>query len=352
MSYDPMTMDEVYARARRRKRGPLSEVLQALRMTGAVFFDTKAGAPWVSETPNSAEFGCILFPDAEHVVPFHVVLEGSCWVEIPGAGEPAFLGEGGVVIVPRGDHHVMGSVPGMRESGPPSLSDYRKAVRLDRPLFTALNHASDHAASCRFICGFIGCDTQPFNPLIDALPRLLVARIPSANRSLLESLLNLAVDETGAASAEGDSALAKMAEMLFVEVLREYMMTLPADSQGWFSGVRDRHVGAALRLIHNRPATPWSIEKLAREVGLSRSAFAERFTHFVGIAPMSYLARWRMQMAAALLRRDEVTISRAAIEVGYESEAAFHRAFKRYAGVSPGNWRRARVAQASRTAPA
>ena len=153
--------------------------------------------------------------------------------------------------------------------------------------------------------------------------------------------------ETDPDSAEADSALAKMAELLFVEILRQYMATLPAEAHGWFSGLRDRHVGAALRLIHGRAAEPWTIENLAREVGLSRSGFAERFTYFVGIAPMTYLARWRMQIAARLLQGDGVTVARVANEVGYESEAAFHRAFKRYAGVSPGNWRRARSAPPS-----
>jgi AraC-like DNA-binding protein len=133
---------------------------------------------------------------------------------------------------------------------------------------------------------------------------------------------------------------------MFVDVVRNHIDTLPAGSQGWLSGLRDEHVGAALRLIHARPTEAWTIERLAREVGLSRSAFAERFVHYVRITPMSYLARWRMQLAARLLERPSISVAQAGAEVGYESEAAFNRAFKRFVGVPPGTWRKARTGSA------
>ncbi len=138
--------------------------------------------------------------------------------------------------------------------------------------------------------------------------------------------------------------LARLSELLFVEILRGYLEALPEDAPGWLSGLRDRHVGAALRLIHGRPHEPWTLESLAREVGLSRSVFAERFTHYVHMAPMHYLGRWRLQLAARLLERPGINIARVAQEVGYESEAAFNRAFKKLTGHPPGAWRRTRGA--------
>lgn len=249
------------------------------------------------------------------------------------------------MIAPRGDFHVLASAPGLRESAPAGLGDYYEAVQRDRPLFAALNGGEDHPLSCRFICGFIGCDVAPFNPLLNALPGLIVGEVAASNFGVLASLLDQAVGEDDAKAPDGDSALAKMAEFLFIEVLRQYVADLPEETGGWFAGLRDRQVGAALRLLHDRPAESWTIEKLAREVGLSRSGFAQRFTFFVGVAPMTYLARWRMQMAARLLDDEATSVGQAAIAVGYESEAAFHRTFKRHVGVSPGHWRRDRNAR-------
>ena len=144
--------------------------------------------------------------------------------------------------------------------------------------------------------------------------------------------------------------LARLAEAMFVEVVRKHLARLPADSIGWLSGLRDRHVGQALRLVHGQPARDWSLDRLAREVGLSRSVFAERFTRYLGLAPMQYVARWRMQLAARLLGAPGVSIAQAGAEVGYEFEAAFSRAFKKHVGASPGAWRTGRRPTKSRAA--
>ena len=163
----------------------------------------------------------------------------------------------------------------------------------------------------------------------------------------MAQLLRLAVDETGTRRAGGETVLAKLSELMFVEIVRRYIDGLPEDSPGWLSGLRDRHVGAALSLMHGRPAEPWTLDSLAREIGMSRTTFAERFTQYVGDSPMHYLGRWRLQVAAGLLERQGMNIAQAAAEVGYESEAAFNRAFKKEVGVPPGAWRRGRAAPAS-----
>ena len=161
---------------------------------------------------------------------------------------------------------------------------------------------------------------------------------------LVGRLIQAALDESRARRAGSEIVLARLSELLFVEVLRAHLDALPEEARGWLAGLRDRHVGAALRLMHARPAEPWTIEGLAREVGLSRSVFAERFAHYLGVGPIQYLIRWRLQLAARLLERSGVAIAQVAEEAGYESEAAFNRAFKKLTGSPPAAWRRSRVA--------
>ena len=163
----------------------------------------------------------------------------------------------------------------------------------------------------------------------------------------MRQLIQAALDESRARRAGSEIVLARLSELLFVEVLRAHLDALPAEARGWFAGLRDRNVGAALRLMHARPAEPWTVEGLAREVGMSRSGFAERFAHYLGVGPMHYLTRWRLQLAARLLERPGVAVVRAAERAGYESEAAFNRAFKKLTGAPPAAWRRSRGARAA-----
>ena len=158
----------------------------------------------------------------------------------------------------------------------------------------------------------------------------------------MTQLIRLAVDETAMRRSGGETVLSKVAELMFVDVVRRHIDTLPPEASGWLSALRDMHVGAALALLHGRPAEAWTVEILAREVGLSRSVFADRFVHFVQDSPMHYLTRWRMQLASLLLDRQGVGVAQVAAEVGYESEAAFNRAFKKCVGAPPGAWRRNR----------
>lgn len=318
----------------------LSDVLLAVRLVGAVFFAVDARPPFVTESPNVSTLRSDVVSGAEHVIAFHVVTEGSCWAEtVDHTGAPVALRAGDMVAFPRGDANVMSSSPGMRGRPDPGL--YLRPPDRTLPFDIRMSPAST-GPQTRFVCGFLGCDSRPFNPLLDALPRTVHAPVSALSRRWVTSLLDAVVQPGG--EAEGREAiLAKLAELMFVEALRSHLFHLSDAERGWLAGVRDPVVGAALRVMHGHPSAPWTLESLAREVGLSRSAFAERFTAFVHMPPMQYLARWRLQVAARMLESGTVTVGQAASAVGYQSEAAFNRAFKREVGQAPGAWRRGQL---------
>ncbi|MGH8703337.1 MAG: AraC family transcriptional regulator, partial [Burkholderiales bacterium] len=196
-------------------------------------------------------------------------------------------------------------------------------------------------AKTRFVCGFLRCDERLCRPMLEALPRIL--RVPLGDgpaTAWLTSLLHAGTRETSAPRPGGETMLAKLSELLFVEALRRYIEMLPEQQRGWLAGLRDRFVGRTLALMHERPGHDWTVEELAGRVGVSRSSLAQRFTDFIGQAPMQYLARWRLTIAAQRLRDERVSLARIAADSGYESEAAFNRAFKRALGTTPGAWRR------------
>jgi AraC-like DNA-binding protein len=185
---------------------------------------------------------------------------------------------------------------------------------------------------------------RPFNPLLAALPREIHCNERDASSNArLGQFYQMAVTESRDQRIGSESVLAKLSELMFIEVVRRYLETLPEEQTGWLAGLRDRHVGQALSLLHGQAAREWTLEELAREVGLSRSALAERFALFVGLPPIQYLAKWRMQMAAGLLSEGKASIAQVAVEVGYDSEAAFSRAFKKIVGVPPATWRKTRA---------
>jgi AraC-like DNA-binding protein len=318
----------------------LSDVLLSVRLTGAVFFDVDAHAPFATESPGVGEIGSQVLPGAEHVISFHIVTDGSCWAEaVDHSAPPVPLRAGDIVVFPAGNANIIASSPGMR--GRPNPAQYYRPA--DRTLpFSLATAREPHAAHTRFVCGFLGCDTRPFNPLLDALPRIVHVPISAESRRWLDSLVGIAVQASGGEGAGREAMLSKLAELMFVEAIRSYLDRLPADARDWLAGVRDPQVGAALRVLHGRPAHAWTAERLAREVGMSRSSFAHRFTAYVGIPPMHYLGRWRLQLAARLLETRSVSVGQAAAAVGYQSEAAFNRAFKRAVGQAPGAWRRGR----------
>jgi AraC-like DNA-binding protein len=221
-----------------------------------------------------------------------------------------------------------------------SLETYRKRPGTQRPY--KLRQEGSGGPSIELICGFLGVDRRPFNPLLATLPRTLKVSTREGG-GWLEALAHLAVTESTGGRTGGETVLARASELMFVEVVRRYLATLPPEQTGWLAGLRDPFVGRALAALHDRPAEAWTVESLAKEAALSRSALAERFTHLIGEAPMQYLTRWRMQLAATLLRSRNVSVFEAATEVGYASEAAFSRAFKKVVGVPPAAWREGRT---------
>jgi AraC-like DNA-binding protein len=210
----------------------------------------------------------------------------------------------------------------------------------DRKLPIAISIGEPEGDATRFVCGFLGCDARPYNPLLTALPR--VFRV-NDQAGALAAYCQFALAESREQRIGGGSVLGRLSELMFVDVVRRYLETLPPERQDWLAGLRDPFVGRALAALHRNPARAWTIESLAREVALSRSALAERFTQFVGKPPMQYLANWRMQLAANHLRSSMESIASIANRVGYESEAAFSRAFKKAVGEAPSEWRRNRA---------
>lgn len=314
----------------------LSDVLRVVRLTGAVFFAIDASAPWVVDTPAASTIGPHLLPGAEHVIEFHVVSAGACWGGV--RGEPALrLEAGDLIVFPQGDPHVLSSAPGMR--GEPDLAPFRSASERRLPISLSVNGGG--AEQTQIICGFLGCDARPFNPLLATLPRVIHLRGGASDSdSVLRRLVELAVVESAAPRAGSDCILSRLSELLFVEVVRRHVAALPSENVGWLAGLRDAHIGRALQLVHQRPSHPWSLDELAREVAMSRSTLAERFAHFVGVPPMQYLAQWRIQLAASLLKTTNAGLAEIAGRVGYGSETALSRAFKRWVGVAPAPYRR------------
>jgi len=318
----------------------LSEVLSAVHLTGSVFFDVTAKSPWVAEAPPAAQIAHQVTPGAQHVMEYHVVTHGSCWISLVGDAEfePVRLAEGDIAVIPHGDPHVVSSAPGMRAK--PDLDLHRRPED-DNALPFTLRPGGDGPSDTHLICGFFSCDVRPFNPLLASLPRFMRfgRDASSGSDNLLSQFIHFATAETANKRAGSQSILNRLSELMFVQVIRLHMDQPAHDNTGWLAGLRDPLVGRALTLLHARPSHAWTLEELASEAGASRSALADRFAHLVGCPPIQYLTQWRMQMAAKRLTDPGVKVSAVAYEVGYESEAAFSRAFKKLVGLSPSQWR-------------
>jgi len=324
----------------------LSDVLRAIRLRGGVFFYVEGTDPWVVETPCSSKIVPAIMPEVEHLMPFHGVARGSCWASLVD-GEPIRLNEGDLVLFPQGDHHVMSSTPGLRAKVvDPDLYFAKRPPQLPFTLSLTENgmipasRFDSSGSRLKVVCGFLGCDARPFNPLLASMPRVM--RLPglaAEGSSWVANFLHSMVEESTRKRPGGEAVLERMSEMLFVEALRCYIETLPAGETGWLAGVRDQSIGRVLALVHERPEAPWTLQQLADEAAMSRSTLHERFVQFIGQPPMQYLAQWRMQVATKLLRDTEAKLIKVALGVGYDSEAAFSRAFKRAVGVAPGAWR-------------
>jgi AraC-like DNA-binding protein len=315
----------------------LSDLFKTVRLTGATFFNVVAREPWVAEQPPREMVLPKILPGAEHLIAYHVVTGGRCFATIIG-GTPIAVEAGEVIVFTNGDPHVMSSNPGMRAD--PVAPDALDAVTAGQLPFL-MNYGDRGPASAKLVCGFLACDARPFNPLLENLPPVIkTGGLQSSDAGWLSQFIRFAVMESEEKRLGGESVLAKLSELMFIDVVRRHLETLPPEQAGWLAGLRDPFVGKALSLMHGEPAYNWTIEELAKQVGLSRSVLAERFADLVGTPPLHYLAKWRMQIASELLSSSNANIATIAAKIGYESEAAFSRAFKKIMQVPPSTWRR------------
>ncbi|HEX9647141.1 MAG TPA: AraC family transcriptional regulator [Alphaproteobacteria bacterium] len=331
---------ETHVAARVGRYDPLSDVLRTVKLKGALFFLVDATSPWCVDIPPARDFADIILPRARHVVSYHVIVEGHGLASVPRI-DPVHFDAGDIIVFPHADPYLMSSAPGV----PPEL-DRRQTLQFFRDLAAGklpfvIPEGGGKLPKAKFICGFLGCDLSPFNPIFATLPRILHIRRPSGDHAdLLDQLIDLAMVEVGTTRAGGESIRLGLSELMFVELLRRHLETLSGDAPGWLAGLRDPNVGRALALLHSEPARDWTLVALARAAGVSRSVLAERFARCVGETPMRYLALWRMQLAARLLVDGATKVAVVGEQVGFRSEAAFSRTFKRVTGFSPAEWRR------------
>ena len=327
----------------------LSDVLKTVRLTGAAYFDVEAGEPWSVHSPARDLILPRVLSGADHLIAYHVVTSGRCYASLVG-GEAIELEAGEVVVFTNADPHIMSSHVGMQAE--PFGIDVLEIADASRLPFH-VNLVNDGAASAKLVCGYLACDARPFNPLLDALPPMLKAGDPRSNETnWIGQFIQFAVAEVSDKRAGSESVLTRLSELMFIDVVRRYVETLPEQKTGWLAGLRDPSVSKALALMHARPSFSWTIDGLARQCGTSRSVFAERFVQLIGVPPMNYLAQWRMQVASEMLNRRNLNMATIASEIGYESEAAFSRSFKRMMGVTPSAWREGERPARQTTLPA
>jgi AraC-like DNA-binding protein len=312
----------------------LSEVLNAVKLDGALFYNGEFSAPWCFRQPPSRAMASYLSADSQHVIVYHLFTEGRGYAQVEGDGRPLPLDAGDLVIFPHGDPHIMGN-------GPP-VTPLDSAQELQRVLAEGLtlSRQGGGGAITRIVCGYMACEPQLSRIFLGGLPPILKVNIrDDASGQWLEQSVRYSVGHADASRPGGQAVLARLSEVLFIETLRRYIAQLPPGQIGWLAGVRDPEVGKALALLHRRPAQPWTIASLANEVGTSRSVLAERFRRYLSETPMAYLTRWRLQLAAQRLTSTSHSVMQIAGEVGYESEPSFNRAFKREFGLPPARFR-------------
>jgi AraC-like DNA-binding protein len=310
----------------------LSDVLRTIRLEGALFLNGDMRAPWCFNVPKSSDMAQVLKPGAPRLAICHLVLQGQCWAQLQGA-EPIRVNAGEVIAVPHGDPHVLGSH--LRHAA----VDVEHVVRPQVPAVQRIRYGGDGDRTL-LVCSWLTYEGDAPNPVMSNLPGLFITALRSRPAGpWIEQSVSFVLGDAAARAPGSELLVAKVAELLFAEVVRGYIESMPANNPGWLAGLRDPHVGRCLALMHGEPARAWTVEALAQESHISRSVLADRFTELVGAPPMHYLAHWRMILAAGMLRRDQANLARIAEGVGYESEAAFNRAFKREYGVSPGVWR-------------
>jgi AraC-like DNA-binding protein len=311
-----------------------SEILSGVKLNGAVFFSAEFSAPWGFSAPASDKIAAELATGATHLLLYHFVIDGGALAQLED-GRSLELKPGDIVIFPHGHPHHMTSAQGALAPFP----NYGISAKIKSRDLSTLRAGGGGEIS-RFVCGYMTCDPYLSRPILSGLPPVfrVNVRTDRSGQWLENSILHL-VEEAASGRVGSEAMLAKLSEALFVDTLRRYVGSLPEQQVGWLAGARDVIVGKSLGLLHSRIAHPWTIADLADQVGISRSALVERFTRYLSEPPMTYLTRWRLQLAARSLERTSRGVAEIAADVGYESEAAFNRAFKREFGQPPGRYR-------------
>lgn len=315
-------------------RDLLSDMLSGMRLAGMVLFRAEFREPWSIVAPAACDLVRLLAIRAEHIMPFHIVADGSCWLNMKNE-PPRRLAAGDAVLLPYGDGHGL--------SGRENAAAVEVGCLLPPPPWSdilVVEHGGA-GAPASLVCGFLQCDELLFHPLLRSLPRVLrAAPGESADDSWLGEVIRHTATEARRPTPGSRSMLPRLTELMFVEIMRKHMRDLSAEDAGWFAALRDPIAGAALRWLHAEPLMDWSVKELADRVGASRSVLNERFRRYLDQPPIRYLARWRLQLAAQEMKAGRLPVKAIADLYGYESEAAFSRAFKRCFGAPPGDWRK------------
>lgn len=311
----------------------LSTVLKTVRLEGAMFYNGEFSAPWSFRAPPSCLVAPYLAPEPRHVIIYHLITHGRAYANVEN-GKRVSLSAGDIVVFPHGDAHIMGNG---RDVEP---RDHGRMLEEILAQGLKLARMGGGGEITRIICGYLACDPQLSKAFRGGLPPIFKVSIGNdSSGQWLENSIRYSVGQAVASQTGSEIVVAKLSEALFAETLRRYVNLLPPGQTGWLAGARDPEVGNALALLHRQPSDPWTVAELARRVGVSRSVLAERFRHFLGVPPMAYLMRWRLQLGAQLLTSTSQGVAQIAAEVGYESEPAFNRAFKREFGSPPARFR-------------
>ena len=311
----------------------LSELLRAVKLSGAMFYVAECSKPWRVMAPSAHQLGRYVAPNASHVIEFHVATQGAGYVRVGAETTPFAAGD--LFMIPHGDPHEMGNGSGA------DVTDASKGLPQLLSGGLACARFGGGGEQTRLVCGYLACDAGLIRPLLAGLPRIVRVHLRNDRAGeWLENSVVHAVERASAAAPGSGVILARLAEVLFTEALQRYVTQLPPGRTGWLAGARDETVGRSLAALHRRPAHPWTLDELAQEVGVSRSALTERFARYMAQSPMAYLTDWRLELAAEALRTTSRSVISVAGDVGYESEAAFNRAFKRHFGKPPAQYRR------------
>ncbi len=317
-------------------RDILSDILRSIRFSGALHLRPELSAPWILQSLPHSDFVAALQAQTQHILPFHIIAKGNCWLQAID-GTRKFLSQGDIIIFPHGDSHILGDC---LDREPVPVSQLLPEPPWTEPLILRYGGGGEVT---KLVCGFLQCEELLLYPFLKTLPALIHVRaVAEPTAPLLAAGVRYIIQETDCFQSGSMCSLTRLVELMFIEILRNYLQNLPAQQIGWWSALKDPIVSQVLERIHGDPAYPWTVSALADRMNMSRSALAARFTQLLGQPPMKYLTYWRLQLASQQLQYSDDSIAKIAIQVGYESEAAFNRAFKRYVGMPPGVWRGSR----------